>query len=106
MKKAEPNPNANRNIMLLTYVVLAAFLGMMGYFGYFLQIKSEEVIEVLDKIGDKIIEEKPGFILCYNHKAGLYMQLGEFEEAARVFKQILKINPKYFRANLGLGILF
>ncbi len=57
-------------------------------------------------IYDKIIEEKPEFILCYNHKAGLYMQLGEFEEAARVFKQILKINPKYFRANLGLGICF
>jgi len=34
------------------------------------------------------------------------MQLGEFEEAAKVFKQILKINPNYFRANLGLGICF
>lgn len=76
------------------------------------QIQLAIAHELLDEpdislmIYDKIIEEKPGFILCYNHKAGLYMQLGEFEEAARVFKQILKINPKYFRANLGLGICF
>lgn len=59
MKKAEPNPNANRNIMLLTYVVLAAFLGMMGYFGYFLQIKSEEVVNNsynarLDRLSDRV----------------------------------------------------
>ena len=55
-------------------------------------------------IYEKILEERPDFILCHNHKAGLLMQIGEFEEAARVFKQILKINPGYYRANLGLGI--
>ena len=57
-------------------------------------------------IYEKILEERPNFVLCHNHKAGLYMQLGEFEEAAKVFKQILKIKPNYFRANLGLGICF
>ncbi len=74
------------------------------------QIQLAIAHELLDEpdfalmIYDKIIEEKPDFILCHNHKAGLFMQMGEFEEAAKVFKQILKINPEYFRANLGLGI--
>ena len=44
MKKAEPNPKANRNIMKLVYGVIILFLGMMVYMGYFLQIKREDVI--------------------------------------------------------------
>ena len=76
------------------------------------QIQLAIAHELLDEpemslmIYEKILEERPDFILCHNHKAGLYMQLGEFEEAAKVFKQILKIRPGYFRANLGLGICF
>lgn len=59
MKNTAANPRANRNIMLLTYVVLAAFVGLMGYFGYFLQVKSEEVINSsynarLDRFSDRI----------------------------------------------------
>ena len=42
MKKADPNPKANRNIMKLVYAVVALFLGMMAYMGYFLQAESEE----------------------------------------------------------------
>ena len=60
MKKTDSNNRANRNIMLLTYTVLALFLGMMGYFGYFLQIKSEEVINSsynarLDSFSDRVL---------------------------------------------------
>ncbi len=55
-------------------------------------------------IYQKIIEEKPKYILAYNHKAGLLMQIGCYEEALELFKQILRINPNYYRANLGLGI--
>ena len=44
MKKAEPNPKANRNIMKLVYGVIILFLGMMVYMGYFLQIKREDAI--------------------------------------------------------------
>ena len=44
MKKADPNPNANRNIMIITYVILGIFVAMIGYFGYFLQVVSEKVI--------------------------------------------------------------
>ena len=61
-------------------------------------------IEMALSIYQKIIEEKPRQILAYNHKAGLLMQIGCYEEALELFKQILKINPNYYRANLGLGI--
>ena len=44
MKKADPNPKANRSILFLTYMVLAVLVGMMAYFGYFLQVESEDVI--------------------------------------------------------------
>lgn len=57
-------------------------------------------------IYQKIIEENPKFILAYNHKAGLFMQLEMYGEASMLFKHILKINPNYYRANLGLGICF
>lgn len=76
MKKADPNPNANRNIMFLTYVVLAAFLGMILYFGYFLQVKSEEVINNsynarLDRFSDRIVRGKilssDGQVLAETH---------------------------------------
>lgn len=63
MKKTDSNSRANRNIMLLTYVVLAVFLGMMAYFGYFLQVKSEEVINSsynarLDSFSDRVLRGK------------------------------------------------
>ncbi len=60
MKKTNAPHQENKNIMLLTYVVLALFLGMMGYFGYFLQVKSEDVINSsynarLDRFSDRIL---------------------------------------------------
>lgn len=58
------------------------------------------------KIYEKIIEEKPEFIPAHNHKAGLLMTLGDFEEAARIFFDILRIDDTYSRAYLGLGICF
>ncbi len=57
-------------------------------------------------IYEKIIEEKPDFIIAHNHKAGLLMSLGNFEEAARIFFDILRIDDTYSRAYLGLGICF
>lgn len=76
------------------------------------QLQLAIVHELLDEadmallIYDKIIEEKPDFIVAYNHKAGLYMQLKDYLEAAKIFHAILKIDPYYYRANLGLGICF
>ena len=60
MKKAEPNPKANRNIMKLVYGVIILFLGMMVYMGYFLQVKREDVINNsynprLDSFAERVV---------------------------------------------------
>ncbi len=44
MKKTNPNPNANRNILRLAYVVSGVFVCMLLYLGYFLQFESGGVI--------------------------------------------------------------
>lgn len=44
MKKGKPNPKANRNILMITYAVVGLFLCMCVYFGYFIQVESEHVI--------------------------------------------------------------
>ena len=44
MKKSNPNPNANRNILRLAYVVAGVFVCMLLYLGYFLQFESGSVI--------------------------------------------------------------
>lgn len=60
MKKADPNPKANRNILLITYLAAALFIGLMVYFGWFLQLKSEDVINNsynarLDSFADRVV---------------------------------------------------
>lgn len=62
--------------------------------------------EMAYKIYEKIIEENPDFIIAHNHKAGLLMSMGCFEDAARIFFDILTIDDSYTRAYLGLGICF
>jgi peptidoglycan glycosyltransferase len=44
MNKEKPNPKANKSILGITCVLAALFVGMAGYFGYFLQVRSETVI--------------------------------------------------------------
>ena len=44
MKKAKPNPKANRNILLIVYLIVGLFIGMSAYLGYFIQFESENVI--------------------------------------------------------------
>lgn len=60
MKKAEPNPKANRNIMKLVYGAVGLFLALAVYMGYFLQAESESVINNaynprLDSFADRIV---------------------------------------------------
>lgn len=62
-KKAIPNPKANRNILGITYLIVALFLGLSVYLGYFLQVKSEEIIgnsynSRLDSFSDRIVRGK------------------------------------------------
>lgn len=59
MKKSKPNPKANKSILCMTYVMVGLFVCMIGYFGYFLQFKSEDVINNsynarLDRFADRI----------------------------------------------------
>ena len=63
MKKADPNPKANRNILKLVYVIVALFLGLIAYMAYFLQVRGEDVINNsynarLDSFADRIIRGK------------------------------------------------
>ena len=44
MKKSKPNPKANRNILWFACGIVALFLCMCIYFGYYLQVQSEDVI--------------------------------------------------------------
>ena len=44
MKKSNPNPNANKNILRLAYGVAGVFICMLLYLGYFLQFESGTVI--------------------------------------------------------------
>lgn len=60
MKKGIPNPKANQSILITTYVMVFLFVGMIGYFGYFLQFKSEGTINNaynarLDSFADRIV---------------------------------------------------
>ena len=60
MKKADPNPRANKNILKLAYAMIALFLGLVVYQGYFLTVESETVINNsynsrLDSFTDRVI---------------------------------------------------
>lgn len=60
MKKQVPNPRSNQSILVITYVLVGLFVCMMGYFGYFLQVQSENVINNsynarLDSFSDRIV---------------------------------------------------
>lgn len=60
MKKQTSNPKANKSILIVTYVMVALFVCMLGYFGYFLQVQSETVINNsynarLDRFSDRIL---------------------------------------------------
>lgn len=63
MKKSKPNPKANKSILWFAYGVVALFLLMGAYMGYFIQAESEEVINNpynsrLDSLSDRIIRGK------------------------------------------------
>ena len=87
MKKADPNPNANRNIMIITYAILAIFLGMIAYFVYFLQVESEDVINNsynarLDSFSDRILR---GRILSSDGQSLAETQTAEDGTETRVY---------------------
>jgi len=58
------------------------------------------------KIYQRIIEKHPSFLKAYQHKAALLVELHSYQEAAAVFCELIKINPQYYKAVLGIGICF
>ena len=79
MKKSKPNPKANKSILWFAYAVVAVFLGMGVYLGYFLQIKSEDVINNpynarLNSFADRIVRgdilSNDGTVLARTNVAG------------------------------------
>ncbi len=68
------------------------------------EIAEEEDMALI--IYQKIIETSPEDIKAYNHKSTLLMTMGNYYEASVILHQILKINPEYYRAYLGIAICF
>lgn len=58
------------------------------------------------KIYQRVMEEHPSFLKAYQHKAALLVELKQYQQAAVVFGELLKINPQYYKALLGIGICF
>lgn len=59
MKKRHENPKANRSMLTLTYGVVAVFICLILYFGHFLLVKRDEVINNsynarLDSFSDRV----------------------------------------------------
>jgi len=62
--------------------------------------------EIALMVYQRIMEKHPSFLKAYQHKAALLVELGRYAKAANVFAQLLKINPQYYKAILGIGICF
>ena len=54
----------------------------------------------------RIMEKHPSYLKAFQHKAALLVELKKYHEAAGVFTALLKINPQYYKAILGIGICF
>ena len=57
-------------------------------------------------IYNKIIETNPEFLKAYYNKAAMLMGMGDFEEASKTFFALLKRNPDYYKAYLGIAMSF
>ena len=57
-------------------------------------------------IYNKIIETNPGFLKAYYNKAAMLLGLGDFEESSKTFFQLIKRNPDYYKAYLGIAMCF
>ena len=87
MKKTRSDSNANRNILLMTYLMVGLFIGMMVYFGYFLQVRGETVINNsynarLDRFADRIIR---GELLSHDGQILARTEVGEDGSERRVY---------------------
>ncbi len=63
-------------------------------------------LEMAEIIYKTVIEKYPHYIPALSNLASLYIDFHKYSEAISIFKQMLKINPEFYRANLGLGLCF
>lgn len=87
MKRANPNPNANRNILILTYVILGAFFGLMVYFCHFLFKEREGVMNNsynarLESFSERVVR---GRILSSDGQTLAQTEVGANGEELRVY---------------------
>lgn len=87
MKKNAQDPKANKGILAVTYLVVGIFLWMIGYYGYFMQVKSESVINNsynarLDSFSDRILR---GEILSNDGRVLAETKVGEDGSEQRVY---------------------
>lgn len=57
-------------------------------------------------IYQKLIENSSKYIKAYENKAELLMKLSNYKEASILLNQIVKLNPEYYRAYLGIAKCF
>ena len=70
---------------------------------------AHELVEETDlslMIYNKLIETNPGFLKAYYNKGAMLMGMGMFEEASKTFFQLIKRNPDYYKAYLGIAMSF
>lgn len=63
-------------------------------------------LEMAEIIYKAVVEKYPHYIPALSNLASLYIDFQKYTEAIKIFKQMLKINPEFYRANLGLGLCF
>lgn len=111
---AKPNHDArwkaNRNILRLTYVVVAVFLCLIGYFSWFVQMDSEDVINNaynarLDRFSDRIVRgdilSSDGQVLAHNRMDGEGKEVREYP-FGRLFAHVVGYSS---RGKTGLEAL-
>ena len=62
--------------------------------------------DMAEMIYKAIVEKYPYYIPALSNLASLYIDTNKFSEAILLFKQMLKINPDFYRAYLGIGLCF
>lgn len=68
------------------------------------ELSGEDDMAIL--VYNTIIEKYPCYIPALSSLAGLHMGKDDFKTAITLFRRMLKINPEYYRAYLGLGLCF
>lgn len=62
--------------------------------------------EMAIDIYNKIIDMEPGYIAAHNNLGGLYMRMGQYNDALNVFKEFQYIDKGNSRALLGMAVAY